>query len=166
MGSTCVSVQIIATYVKGIDLLAPLKREGNVYILNVEHERAFVVGHKNAENKWELRHSRMIHPRHRVYDKHNSGLKLCQEFRTKLANCSGCLSMTKIMQTLQLVHANVKRPMKTVSFDAVDSWRLLRICERILFKDQKWGNYQVQQVQSRMNYSVERSYTHGQRRRS
>ena len=36
---------------RGNDLVISAKREGNIYTLNVEHEHAMVVEHKQAEDK-------------------------------------------------------------------------------------------------------------------
>ena len=74
---------------RGNDLVVSAKREGNVYTLNVRHERAMVVDHNNAESKWELWHARIGHPSHTIYDKtQQSSLKVYQEFRTKMEICA------------------------------------------------------------------------------
>ncbi|KAJ0392280.1 hypothetical protein ATCC90586_011623 [Pythium insidiosum] len=109
-------------------LVISAKRNGNAYVLNVEHEHAMYISHVGATSEWELWHARSGHPSHKNYQLTQAateGMPIIGSEPQDL--CGGCLkgkmtvesfpkaSTTVTTQPLEIVRSDVMGPMKTRS---------------------------------------------------
>ena len=116
------------TILKGDHAIVRAKREQNVYVLRVQHERAMLVEHNVTSSKWELWHARVGHASFEAYKNTQCATSGMPEIaKSGDCVCGGCakgkmtvasfpsVSTTKTSRVLELIHTDVMGPMKTVS---------------------------------------------------